>query len=133
LEANTVKKCPFCAESIQDDAVKCRFCGEWLEGKIKTKLSNAITKDIQKAEYGIAKSADLPTAGKSVTGWSFILIGGALGAILGALMVFGVGGDDFHAGWGSRILLLVLMGIGAWLGQILHERLNENLSNRKKK
>jgi len=34
-----MKKCPFCAEDIQDDAIKCKHCGEFLDGRTSPQLA----------------------------------------------------------------------------------------------
>jgi TM2 domain-containing membrane protein YozV len=37
MDGNT-KKCPFCAETINADAVKCRYCGEFLNSSIDSRM-----------------------------------------------------------------------------------------------
>ena len=34
-----MKKCPFCAEEIQDDAIQCKHCGEFLDASSRRRFA----------------------------------------------------------------------------------------------
>ncbi len=65
-----MKKCPYCVEEIQDEAIKCRHCGERLDAPKKT--------------ANIEPSQEIWGKPKEKTGWGFWKI--ALGVGCGVLL-----------------------------------------------
>ena len=40
-----MKKCPYCAEKIQSDAIKCKFCGEFFKDELLKNKSSDIVEE----------------------------------------------------------------------------------------
>lgn len=53
-----MKKCPFCAEDIQDGAIKCKHCGEWLTEKPQNSMAPITSR--KNSEVAIQNQAKTP-------------------------------------------------------------------------
>lgn len=92
-----MKECPFCAEEIRDEAIKCKHCGSLLDGS------------------GAQSNAAQATAVQAPRKTSSFSLAGLLGALLAIIgLVLGFVGIATSAA--VSVLGIVLLVIGAGLG-----------------
>ncbi len=78
------KKCPFCAETINAEAIKCKHCGEFLDSKPRAQGFSPATKSIHQATPVEAATV---SQGNIIAGYSLAIIVPFIGFFVGIYLL----------------------------------------------
>lgn len=124
-----MKKCSFCAEEIQDDAIKCRHCGEFLKAESKEVESKVSVKTISNETNEVAYLGK-PSHVKYLLAY---LIGGLylLGGILMLISALTDSKMSTGANLSSSISSIILSTMLLLYGKIARSVIEYKISNYK--